>query len=227
MKSNKRTFDEVYLDNLAIEAKLGSEEAINEIDAYFLPICLKIASAMIKNYKINLDTSEPGDYLLIIHETTLKSTSLYNPFAGDFKSYYMASFVTNLYTELEKEYSDNIALFNAISLDSVVAKSATRTYHEIISSDSNDDPRRDYELSEVKSLFFADSNIIKAKSKKGMPNEAKARLQGQLLLFRFHGYPVDEIAKIFGVSKYVVKRLMFDDNSNMPLGKIKKIFNKK
>ena len=223
---NSNKFDVNNIDSLAIDIGcFESKEAIETLENYFLPLCLKIAASMIKSYKINLNTSEPGDYLIIIHETLLKSAKAFNPFYGDFKTYFLASFVTNLYAEFEQEYSENVALFNSISLDAYLSES-TRTYHDIIPAQMNEDPRYHIDYAEAKALIFSDTKIMRGEVINTFQQTAKMRLQKQLILLKYYGCTVDEMTKIFGVSRYVIKRLMFDDSSYMPLRRLKKIFNK-
>ena len=212
--------------NLITKVKEGDIVMLAEIEKCLLPLAMKVASSMIKTYKIEQDTSEAGDYILVFHETVVKTASTYNPLFGEYYPYFITSYVTNLYSYFEMEYRSNVLLFNSVSLDAIMSK-GDRTLHEMISSNPEDDPRCSYAYSEAHDLIFSDAIIEKEEQERlNHRNSSKFRLQKQLILLKFYGYTINELAKMYGVNVSMIRRIMNDDGELMPLTQLKKIFNK-
>ena len=190
---------------------------MEELEIKFYPYAMRVAHTLLTNYKIK--TYEAEDFILSFHESMIKCVRVFNPLRGDFTTFFLAIYVQNIYSKLEKDYENNIILFNSISLDAAITKDGSSA-HELVSYPGNVSKETQYLRSGVQLVFhdYIPRKHVREKDKQ------ENNLQKQFILLNYCGYTYDEIGKMYGITKRVVRRIISDDSLGSPLRDLKTMF---
>ena len=166
--------------------------------------------------------NEACDYLDVYINAIDYALLTYDASKSGFSTYFKKVLSTRLYKEIGEEIKENFALFNAVPL-SYIAEDIDGELYEGVSDDYAYCPRKNYESNEAK-LVLRDSASYRYNDSARAKN---SELQRKILIFRYLGFPLEEISEILKVNMHRIKYVLRDDKEDTPLGRIKLIFNDK
>ena len=211
---NKKSFN---LKNEIILAKANNEEATNNLVNYYLRRIIGTIYNVLETYPII--KAVPEDYLGVYWKAMIKTIKKYEINKGSFYSLLQTIFVRMLKEQINLDLEQNYTLLNAISLDEYIFVDDLKLCDVIPNEEETIKPQ-DVDISIASDYLEKSNQNIQSKK------EQFVQLQKRIILYKYYGYTLKEIAEMLNTSISSVRRILNADGSDTPLSKIKLIFNK-
>lgn len=199
-----------YYVNLA---KHNDEDACRFLAEHYFHFALLTAKLELEKYSYSRGV--PGDYLSVYWKALRKSIQKYDDSKGSFMTLLNVIYVRMLHTEIDDEIEKNYALFTSVSLDDFIGQD------NLIFSDVVMDS------GELESMKQRDewnyySYLLEIENEKPTSRKDKIiKFQKMIILYKYCGFTILEIAKILNVSKTSIRRILNDERDSTPLKKLK------
>ena len=192
----------------------------NKLVEYYLEEAIIDIRMFLKS--INYRHNDALDYLDVYLKSFDRALRTYDKGKSSFLTYMKTLLLFELYREIENEVRVNAPLYSAISLSSLYEGTEECVLINLIADDEGSNPIKYFERNEMK-LVLSDS-LASDETVYTPKQYAKAELQRKILIFRYYGYTLEEIAKFLKTNVYKLRYTLRDDSEETPLGKIKIIF---
>ena len=194
-------------------AKEKNEDAYHFLVGHFFKFALFTARDILAQFTHSKES--PDDYLHVYWQAIKKAVNKFDETKGNFKSLLEVIYIRMLKSIISEEIEKNYALFSAISLDDFIG------YDELVLSDVLSDENEEIYLQNIDSFnvykYLADIEKLKANTKR----EKIKKIQKMIILYRYCGFKIVEIANILNISTSTLQRLMNDDRDDSPLVELK------
>lgn len=194
-------------------AKDNDDDAYRFLSGHFLRFALYTAHQILEQYSYSKES--PNDYLHIYWQALRKAVSKFESSKGSFKALLEVIYVRMLKSAIAEDINKNYALFSAISLDASIG------CDDLVLSDVLSDENENIYLESVDSFnaykYLTEIENMSVKSKRDQLN----KLQKMIILYRYCGFKIVEIARILNISLSTLQRLLKDDRDDSPLSELK------
>ena len=214
---NKEILLELFLSTEDGEEK---EEIKERLVGLYLPEAIISIRSFLKT--IDFKYNDAYDYLDVYYVAFLRAIRTFDKTKSNFSTYLKNLLILELYRRIGEEYKNNYALFTSISLNYALEESDEYFLLGVVSDQGRGCPRNNFRTTEAK-LVLSDSESLKTQGFTRKQYE-RAELQRKVLVLRYYGYSLEEIASILKTNIHTIRFVLKDDSDETPLGKIKLIF---